>query len=623
MLYRVLNHTSPFYVCCEVHCRSTSSVSQKHLAAVCCCIFGAVAELQGIGCSARVAPVREERSDARAGCSSRRSSVKGSNPRLPLSFITQGFMVPLELAVVPASTIIYGCLAYNDIKLLASWLWDGFFRRKGEDDGANDPSKRRIDEALQTLTEDNFASASNLLQYAMLLAVILFASMGSPLFAVLCFLKSVVFMVIARGHFRMTAIWARRYLVLSYLLFIPFFWAPARKEVIMAYRIMMVIQCVDSQLHIPCQFLLSLAEAIFHVWAHGVDESAIPCVIIQVFAAATASTVSVVLENCLKQRLEAEFRSADDETITSGFRRVLRGICDGEILLNGDLKIDGNGHCLNRLMSTHEDFSNKRFQELLLSDEEEQTRFTKFISSSAKVCDDAPQCLRVSLCSSSVARVGVDVYHVALPHFRGCKANYHLLALKEDPETKAIPDALPQSFDRFQAERESRQRQLGALAASRARSAASAVSDGLCLFNLPQISEMILSLDSATQEIQQLHVNYTSDTLQTVGLRKLVRPTDWEKVRSSITKYVDHARRYTGCPSPKILHSLWVRRFDKPSKYMRAHKARLYFSATGRRNDSGAGSLDRVWLSLSSCLAWVSFAMLCQVCNILVRAWCR
>ena len=37
------------------------------------------------------------------------------------------------------------------------------------------------------------------------------------------------------------------------------------------------------------------------------------------------------------------FRSDDAETMVAGFRRMLRGICDGEVLLDGELKILGPG----------------------------------------------------------------------------------------------------------------------------------------------------------------------------------------------------------------------------------------------------------------------------------------
>ena len=61
--------------------------------------------------------------------------------------------------------------------------------------------------------------------------------------------------------------------------------------------------------------------------------------------------------------------------MVGGFRRMLRGICDGEVLLNGQLKIQGSGVCLNTILSTSGNFGDKSFLELLVDSEEEHDRF--------------------------------------------------------------------------------------------------------------------------------------------------------------------------------------------------------------------------------------------------------
>ena len=522
-------------------------------------------------------------------------------------------MTPMEITLVVLSLTVYGSVASADVKSLARWLWGQYFNKPGNQ--PPDSAKVRVASAMRQLTEENFANASALLQHAMLLAVILFASVGAPFFAFLCFLKAIIFMVIAKGYVKMTATMAKAYIILSYVLFVPFMWAPARKEVTMAYRMMMVIQCVDSKMHIPCQFCLSLAEASFHLLTVGMDETATSCFIIQIFAAATASTVSVVLENCFRHQLEAQFRSTDAETITSGFRQVLRGICDGEVLLNDDLRIEGKFQCLNHLMSTQDDLTNKRFQDLLVSDHEEQARFTEFISSSVARSDDTPPCLRVSLNSCSTQRVGVDVYHVALPHFRGSSEVYHLLALKEDADvqTKPPPDAMVESFPDQLLPTASGSSALLRLRRQVPPGARSVASDGSvgCLFTtVPHLAEMILLLDptSLEHDIKQVHLNY-KDISQDEGgdgpspsLKGLIRPMDWEKIHAKVTRYIDSARRQL--PEPKTLRSMWIRRLDKPSKYMKAKKVNLYFADKGRaKKDDNSPAQRRLWLSLAGCSA--------------------
>ena len=93
-----------------------------------------------------------------------------------------------------------------------------------------------------------------------------------------------------------------------------------------------------------------------------------------------------------------------------------------------------------------------------------------------------------------------------------------------------------------------------------------------------------------------MHLNYKpSDAMP--NLRKLVRPTDWEKVRAKITKYVEHSERHE--PVATAMRSMWIRRLDKPGKYMQSKKAMLYFSSTGRQKQDDRPSLRRLWLNLS------------------------
>ena len=522
-------------------------------------------------------------------------------------------MEPVALAIFSVLFTIYGSLAATDVKVLASWLGTKYFDSSEPDD----PSKTRMEEAMKRLTEENFANASALLKHAMMLGLVHFTWMGAPMFAFLCFLKAVVFTVIEKGYIQMTAARAKAYLILSYSLFVPFLWAPARQELVTAYRVMMVIQCVDSKLHIPCQFLVSMAETCFHLWTYGLDGFAMPYAIIQIFAATTASTVSLVLESCLAQRLTAQFRSADAETITCGFRQVLRGICDGEVLLNGSLKIEGSSHCLNRLTATQEDLTNRCFQDLLVADEQEHIRFREFISRSQHLSDDTPACLRVSMASSCAARIGVDMYHVALPHFRGSDEIYHLLALKEDAEVQAtsLPDAMPESLPvQLLPTAHGSSTLLRLRRQSRSMPAKSMHSDGFagCMFtSMPHLFEMIVLLDPASlhHNIKQMHLNYkrSKDSQDDVmpSLRKLVRPTDWEKVRTKIAKYVDHSQRHE--PVAKTMRSMWIRRLDQPDKYVQAKKVTLYFSSTGRqKKDDEKPNLGNLWLNLSGGWAAIS-----------------
>ena len=363
--------------------------------------------------------------------------------------------------------------------------------------------------------------------------------MGAPGEAFLCFGLYLFYLLTAKGYIRMTAARVKKFLIVNYLLFLPFFPTRARfasagqlalkDQLGMSYRCVLVVMCADSALHTQAQFALSLAEVAFYMSAQGLDEFAVPCVVSQAFMAAMASTLSVVMEYFLRQRLAAQFRSADAESITCGFRRMLRGICDGDVLLNGSLVVQ-DSTCLNRL-SAH-DTKGTCFPDLLECSQEVQS-FRDFMGRSVEASTETPTCLRVSLPSASGARVGVDVFHVALPYLHGSDEVYHLLALREDADVNAqsLPDATPQSLPA----------QLLANAAapsvsqtSRASSMLGEAAGMALLGSLPQLSEIVLAIDPSLpgQNIKQLHLKYhrSGDQDGMPCMRRLIRPTDWESV---------------------------------------------------------------------------------------------
>ncbi|CAE7185772.1 ISA3 [Symbiodinium pilosum] len=496
---------------------------------------------------------------------------------------------------------------------MKSWLSESYFRRSKPACQVQDAVKLRVEEAMQKLTEENFILASRLLQHGMLLAVIMYACMGAPCFTVLCFGFYAAFMLIAKGYVHMTAARVKLYILFNYVTFVPVMFAgdifaalgsrAVLDEIVMAYRFVLVVQCVDSNLHVPCQFAVSLCEVAFYLQTREWGEAAVPYIFGQAFTAAMTSTLSAVLEYYLRQRLVAQFRTSDAESITSGFRRMLRGVCDGEVLLNSNLSIQGSSHCLNRLLSTHEELHGRRFQDLLLQDEQEQRRFQDFITRS--VSEDTPGCLRVSLSQTSATRIGVDLYHVALPHLYGSDEIYHLLAFKEDavqplPEvTHNLPEHLLPGSSNFL-------RSVSHGAGSKRRSAASAASEeipGALWSSLRQISDIVLLIDPTTsqKEIRQAHLNFKrerrSNEEDIPSLRRLARPTDWESIRAAVSKYAHKAGQSS--VDPKFLPPMWIRRLDKPNKYMLARQPKLYFSGTHGSTGNDRSKASRLWLALS------------------------
>lgn len=54
-----------------------------------------------------------------------------------------------------------------------------------------------------------------------------------------------------------------------------------------------------------------------------------------------ASSISINL--ALRSRTDASLENSDAESLVSGFRRVLRGVCDGEVLLDNRMEARKSG----------------------------------------------------------------------------------------------------------------------------------------------------------------------------------------------------------------------------------------------------------------------------------------
>ena len=100
----------------------------------------------------------------------------------------------------------------------------------------------------------------------------------------------------------------------------------------------------------------------------------------------------------------------------------------GDVLLDQQFKIVGSSR-LKGLVDSCEPGSS--FADLL--DHKDWQKFLDFATASAG--ESLPPCMRVTL-KSKHAEVGVDLFHVALPMYG--KGNHHLLAIKEDPESRCV-----------------------------------------------------------------------------------------------------------------------------------------------------------------------------------------
>ncbi|CAL1168936.1 unnamed protein product, partial [Cladocopium goreaui] len=233
------------------------------------------------------------------------------------------------------------------------------------------------------------------------------------------------------------------------------------------------------------------------------------------------------------------------ESMVTSFRRVLRGVCDGEVLLDSKLRISGKAGCLQTLLMTGAgDFENKNFEELLVEDERE--RFRSFMLAPEPSNSSAPPCLRVSLKRSNSYRVGVDLFHV--PHQLG-EETYHLVALREDCDTRSLPEVIctEDADEHPYAHTASCHTELDGKSFAPSVTTVSQVSANSLLQISSDLQEMTLLVDptSPLLDVEQAHLSFQRHSQEIdstmPSLRRLVQPTDWGTIRSQLVSFAARA----------------------------------------------------------------------------------
>ena len=185
---------------------------------------------------------------------------------------------------------------------------------------------------------------------------------------------------------------------------------------------------------------------------------------------------------------------------------------------------------------TRHDFNGQKFEQLLAA--EEQDPFHSFMSEPSHPDTAAPPCLRVSLTRGKV-RVGVDLFHVKVPHLFG-KA-HHLVAFREDSESRLQQEVEPGGVVPTLPLDASPRR---ARSARSARSNSSCGSQATALLQIcKELQEMTLMIDANTQllDVEQAHLSFLRESqdgdASMPSLRRLVQPTDWGSVRDELTEF--------------------------------------------------------------------------------------
>ncbi|CAE7844433.1 unnamed protein product [Symbiodinium necroappetens] len=323
-----------------------------------------------------------------------------------------------------------------------------------------DAHKARVDKAVEHQIEKNFSMASSLTPHCVPFIVpLLLTRQDTKVFLLQAFLAYVVQSCQNLKLITMSARRIRLFAQLFYFNWMLYGWerrfadGPEASMMLSAMtfcRIFLVVLQIESSLHIPGQTAITASLVLSKLHACGCTSSVAFLALSEGFTLVMVIGLSIILESSLRGHFAAQLRSTDAEAMVSGFRRMLRGICDGEVLLDGSLCIKGHNTCLQRIMSRPVE-ANTHFPDLLVDSKEEHRRLHDFIKTSSNVGEDTagtPPCLRVSLQGSAQVSVGVDLFHVPLANLYGSESTYHLLAMRQDTEPEPIPDARPSDIPR-------------------------------------------------------------------------------------------------------------------------------------------------------------------------------
>eukprot|EP00438_Fugacium_kawagutii_P003526 Skav200671 [mRNA] locus=scaffold1967:82408:83442:- [translate_table: standard] len=307
------------------------------------------------------------------------------------------------------------------------------------------------------------------------------------------------------------------------------------------------------------------------------------------------AVMAIFLVRTLEASVAAKRESHDASSLMLGFQKVLRGVCDGDVVLQrSSCTIVEDALCLERLLKLNKKLRNTNFLDLFL-DLESRNAFLNFLS--AGDADNAalamiPRCLRVSLQGAS-GPVSMDLFHTRIPRESIAGGDYSLLAMKEDGDRSSCsipPDAPPEL-------------QTPAVPASTdpATRTISSGSDVVDAFD--ELVEFSLLVNNTTDmlDIQEAHFSFRRQCLvpalasRMPTLRKFIRPTDWHRIETMIHNVTElpaedrHSRCY-------FRHPMLCRIPSESRSYLRSRQT--FMSLADRAIVPGTPT--RFWLNCSS-----------------------
>ena len=354
---------------------------------------------------------------------------------------------------------------------------------------------------------------------------------------------------------------------------------------------------LNARVWIPSAVVLSVTHLVIYVYKFGFAEVS-PMLLLNLFfqlflCCLTLAAAEIGIYTYLKSVLGKE----DDRRMMAGFQKILKGLCDGSLLLDSQMVVCGSESCLQRLLSTQKSFEGTNFSSLIPCPESRE-KFTALVNTSASSqANDAeaspPSCLRVSL-SEAGQIVPVDVFHAVLPGLFGAEEPHHILALVEDTAGREAPPATNGEWHPIPQRNPARpwpSSLLNASVSSRGSEAASNASarSNEVLEVLQELAEATFLIDpcSPNADLVEAHLKFNRwhPAQQPPSLRMLSKINEWDNLRGLLQSYAANVLRGATPDLPVALHAMQIRIPGAPRKLLKAKQVRL--SLANRSREAG------------------------------------
>eukprot|EP00438_Fugacium_kawagutii_P027411 Skav212000 [mRNA] locus=scaffold304:107625:110328:+ [translate_table: standard] len=292
------------------------------------------------------------------------------------------------------------------------------------------------------------------------------------------------------------------------------------------------LMTLDYKIILPMHFLSALVFTYKH-WQIVDFETVTP---MMVYASLTwnlgLGILIVFMLNTIKASIAAKRETHESSSLMLGFQKVLRGVCDGDVVLQrSSCNIVEDAACLERLLKSSRKLQHTNFLDLFL-DAESRDAFQKFLD--ADVTEESlPTGLRVSLQGAN-GPVSMDLFHTKIPRDGG--SDYSLLAMKEDADqsSRSIPPDAPETGENPAVPQTER--------GPGARPARSASSVSHVVEGYDELVQFSLLVNNSTEmmDIQEARLTFDRRSLLPTlesgmpTLRRFIRPTDWYRIETMI-----------------------------------------------------------------------------------------